>query len=91
MRPRRTAGSGGLVAGQDPKWGAGPLLLGGPRGGRAIDPEALLACYEGHVPKWWLPDAVLTVAELPHTATGKLNKLVLRAQYGQHFVKTAAA
>ncbi len=80
-----------IIAAQHPKWDERPLLLVVPREGRTIDPEALLACYEGHVPKWWLPDAVLTVAELPHTATGKLNKLVLRAQYGQHFVKTAAA
>ena len=50
--------------------------------GETIDAAALLASYDGKVPKWWLPDAVLVVEELPHTATGKLNKLALRALYG---------
>jgi acyl-CoA synthetase (AMP-forming)/AMP-acid ligase II len=35
----------------------------------------------GKVAKWWLPDDVLMLEELPHTATGKLNKLALRARY----------
>ncbi len=52
------------------------------RPGETIDAGALLASYAGQVPKWWLPDAVLVVDELPHTATGKLNKLALRALYG---------
>ncbi len=79
-----------IIAATHPKWDERPLLLVVAKDGRTIDHAALLSSYEGHVPKWWLPDAVLTVAELPHTATGKLNKLALRMQYGQHFLKTAA-
>ena len=60
------------------------LLLVVPREGRTIDSVALLGSYDGQVPKWWLPDAVLVVGELPHTATGKLNKLALRNSYGRH-------
>ena len=60
-----------------------------PKEGASIDPQALLASYAGQVPKWWLPDAVLVVPELPHTATGKLNKLALRTQYGQHLMQNA--
>jgi fatty-acyl-CoA synthase len=37
--------------------------------------------YAGKVPKWWLPDAVVVVPELPHTATGKLMKTTLRTRY----------
>jgi fatty-acyl-CoA synthase len=40
----------------------------------------LLALYEGRVAKWMIPDDVVFVAELPHTATGKLSKLTLRQQ-----------
>ena len=80
-----------IIAAHHPKWDERPLLLVVPKEGHSIDAEALLATFEGHVPKWWLPNGVLAVAELPHTATGKINKLALRTQYGQHFMQTAAA
>ena len=80
-----------IIAAVHPKWDERPLLLVVAKEGRTIDPAALLASYDGHIPKWWLPDGVLEVAELPHTATGKLNKLALRTSYGQHFLNTAAA
>ncbi len=67
-----------IIAALHPKWDERPLLLVVPKAGRTVDPAALLASYAGHVPKWWLPDEVWSVAELPHTATGKLNKLALR-------------
>ena len=79
-----------IIAAHHPKWDERPLLLVVPKEGTTIDAEALLASYVGHVPKWWLPDAVLVVPELPHTATGKLNKLTLRTQYGQYFLQNAA-
>ena len=80
-----------IIAAHHPKWDERPLLLVVPKAGHTIDPAALLASFDGHVPKWWLPDAVLILAELPHTATGKLNKLALRAEYGEHFLKSNAA
>ena len=79
-----------IIAAHHPKWDERPLLLVVPKEGRTIDAAAMLARYDGHVPKWWLPDAVLVVADLPHTATGKLNKLALRTRYGEHFLKSAA-
>ena len=79
-----------IIAAHHPKWDERPLLLVVPKTGKTIDPAELLASYSGHVPKWWLPDAVLVVDELPHTATGKLNKLALRTQYGQHLMQNAA-
>ncbi len=80
-----------IIAARHATWDERPLLLVVAKAGHTIDPAALLASYAAHVPKWWLPDEVLVVPELPHTATGKLNKLVLRTQYGQHFLQTAAA
>ena len=42
--------------------------------------------YEGKVAKWWLPDEVLVVPELPHTATGKLLKTSLRTRFKNHYL-----
>ena len=64
-----------------PKWDERPLLLVVPKAGRSLDPAAVMQVYEGKVAKWWLPDAVLVVEELPHSATGKLSKLSLRQKY----------
>ena len=79
-----------IIAAHHHKWDERPLLLVVPKEGRTIDPAGLLATYDGHVPKWWVPDGVLCVTELPHTATGKLNKLALRTRYGQYFLQTSA-
>ncbi|MEW5891121.1 MAG: long-chain fatty acid--CoA ligase, partial [Pseudomonadota bacterium] len=43
--------------------------------------DELLKFYEGKVAKWWLPDDVVFVDALPHTATGKLLKTRLREDY----------
>jgi acyl-CoA synthetase (AMP-forming)/AMP-acid ligase II len=73
-----------VVAAHHPKWDERPVLIVVPRQGRTIDAEDVLDVYAGKVPKWWLPDAVVVVAELPHTATGKLQKTTLRARYRDH-------
>ena len=62
-----------------------------PKPGRTVEPQAVLDVYEGKVAKWWLPDAILVVDELPHTATGKLLKTALRVRYKQHLVNRVAA
>jgi acyl-CoA synthetase (AMP-forming)/AMP-acid ligase II len=56
--------------------------------GREVTKEDLLAFYEGKIAKWWMPDDVLFVAELPHTATGKLSKLTLREQLKDYRLKS---
>ncbi len=63
-----------------PKWDERPLLVAVKKAGATVTGAELLAFYEGKVAKWWRPDAVLFVNELPHTATGKLSKLTLRQQ-----------
>jgi acyl-CoA synthetase (AMP-forming)/AMP-acid ligase II len=69
------------------RWQERPLLLVVPRDGRAIDTADLMKLYDGAVAKWWLPDAVLVVDELPHGATGKLNKLALRQKYQNYLLE----
>jgi fatty-acyl-CoA synthase len=64
-----------------PTWSERPVLFVVAKQGRAIDGPALLAFLEGKVAKWWIPDEVRVVAELPHTATGKVSKRTLRERY----------
>ena len=67
-----------------PKWGERPLLIVVPRAGQELGREGLLRSFEGKVARWWIPDDVVIVDELPHTATGKLHKLRLRERFGNH-------
>ncbi len=78
-----------IIAAKHPKWMERPLLLVVPREGRVIKKADILKLYDGTVAKWWLPDDVVVVPDLPHTATGKLNKLALRAQFGDHLLQSA--
>jgi fatty-acyl-CoA synthase len=75
-----------VIAAHHPKWDERPLLLVVARPGHSIDPAAVLGVYEGQVAKWWLPDEVLVLPELPHTATGKVLKTALRDRYRDHYM-----
>jgi len=74
-----------VVAARHPKWDERPLLLVVARPGHVVDPQSVLQLYQGQVAKWWLPDAVVVVEELPHTATGKLLKTELRGRYRDYY------
>ena len=80
-----------VVAARHPRWDERPLLIVVAKPGRHLDPATLLAMYDGQVAKWWIPDEVVVVDELPHTATGKLNKLVLRQQFRDFQLASVAA
>ncbi len=80
-----------VIAALHSKWDERPLLIVTAKPGQAVDPDALLAFYAGKVAKWWIPDAVLVVDQLPHTATGKLQKLTLRDRYRNHLLSAAPA
>jgi len=67
-----------------PKWDERPLLIVVKRPGAELTREQLLAFYDGKVAKWWVPDDVVFVDELPHTATGKLMKTALRERFANH-------
>jgi len=67
-----------------PKWGERPLLIVVRVAGSDLDREALLGWYQGKVAKWWIPDDVMFVDQLPHTATGKIKKTALRDQYSDY-------
>ncbi len=63
-----------------PKWDERPIVVAVKKPGQEVSRDELLKFYEGKIAKWWMPDDVVFVAELPHTATGKLSKLTLRQQ-----------
>ena len=64
-----------------PKWDERPIVVAIKKPGAEVTKEELLKFYEGKIAKWWMPDDVVFVAELPHTATGKLSKLTLRQKF----------
>jgi 3-(methylthio)propionyl---CoA ligase len=72
-----------------PKWDERPVLLAVKKEGQNVTKAELLAFLEGKVAKWWLPDEVLFVPSLPHTATGKLLKRQLRDDYSRLFIAAA--
>ncbi len=65
-----------------PRWSERPLLVvvRAP-GGDDLDETEMLCWFEGRIAKWWTPDAVQFVESLPHGATGKIQKIVLREQF----------
>jgi fatty-acyl-CoA synthase len=70
-----------------PKWDERPLLLIILKEGASASKEDILGYVSQHVAKFWLPDDIIFVDELPHTATGKLHKVPLREKYAQHLMK----
>ncbi|HEX8168062.1 MAG TPA: long-chain-fatty-acid--CoA ligase [Beijerinckiaceae bacterium] len=64
-----------------PKWDERPLLVVVPKQGREPKKDDLLAFMQGRIAKWWMPDDVVLVPEIPHTATGKIQKTALRDMF----------
>ncbi len=73
-----------VIGAVHPKWDERPLLVVIKKAGQDVTREDLIAFYEGKVAKWWIPDDVIFVDELPHTATGKLSKLQLRERLSDY-------
>ena len=72
-----------------PKWDERPLLVVVKKPGAEITKEELLGFFEGRIAKWQIPDDAVFVAEIPHTATGKTQKLKLREQFKDYKLPTA--
>ena len=74
-----------------PKWDERPLLLVVKANGAKVCADDVRDHLSKHVAKWWLPDAIEFVEELPHTATGKLSKKDLRDRFRDYRFANAAA
>jgi len=74
-----------------PKWDERPLLICVAAEGKNPTKEDLLSYLEGKIAKWWTPDDVVFVDEIPHNATGKILKRALREQFKDYVLPTASA
>jgi 3-(methylthio)propionyl---CoA ligase len=74
-----------------PKWDERPLLVIVLKKGETATKEEILGFMQGKIAKWWMPDDVVFVEEIPHTATGKIQKLALRKQFKDYRLPSAEA
>jgi fatty-acyl-CoA synthase len=77
-----------VIAVPHPKWDERPLLVAVKEEGSAVTKENVIEHLKGSLAKWQLPDDVIFVNELPHTATGKILKTTLREEYGDYKLPT---
>jgi fatty-acyl-CoA synthase len=71
-----------------PKWDERPLLVVVLKPGAAADKASILGFLEGRIAKWWMPDDVAFVPEIPHTSTGKIQKTALRDMFAGYRLPT---
>ncbi len=74
-----------------PKWDERPLLVVVLKPGQTATKQEILEFMEGKIAKWWMPDDVAFVDEIPHTATGKIQKRTLREAFSQYTLPTIEA
>ena len=80
-----------VIGVRHPHWDERPLLVVVLKEGQTASKSEMLAFLEGKIAKWWLPDDVAFVREIPHTATGKILKTKLREDFKDYVLPTAAA
>jgi fatty-acyl-CoA synthase len=74
-----------------PKWDERPLLVVVLKAGQSATRQEILGFLQGKIANWWMPDDVAFVDEIPHTATGKIQKITLRDRFKDYVLPTAAA
>ncbi len=70
-----------VIGAAHPKWDERPLLLVKLRDGESATREDYLAFLDGKIAKWWMPDDVVFVDDIPLGATGKIDKKLLRQRF----------
>ncbi|HYD47234.1 MAG TPA: 3-(methylthio)propionyl-CoA ligase [Terriglobales bacterium] len=73
-----------VIGVRHPKWDERPLLIVVRKPGSSIGREQILDYLRDKIAKWWMPDDVVFVEEIPHTATGKIQKTALRDKFKDH-------
>jgi fatty-acyl-CoA synthase len=71
-----------------PKWDERPLLLVQLKPGATADAKAMHDHLSGRIAKWWMPDEVVFLDEIPLGATGKVDKKALRAKFAERYAAT---
>jgi len=74
-----------------PKWDERPLLVIVLKKGEIATKDEIFGFMQGKIAKWWMPDDVVFVDEIPHTATGKIQKMVLRERFKDYQLPSAEA
>jgi fatty-acyl-CoA synthase len=74
-----------------PKWDERPLLVVVLKKDQTASKGEILGFMQNKIAKWWMPDDVVFVDEIPHTATGKIQKITLREQFQNYTLPTATA
>ncbi|MDE2561694.1 MAG: long-chain fatty acid--CoA ligase [Sphingomonadales bacterium] len=74
-----------------PRWDERPILIVVKKAGQDVSVDQLKAYLAEHVAKWWLPDAIEFVDEIPHTGTGKISKKDLRDRFHDYKLADTAA
>jgi fatty-acyl-CoA synthase len=72
-----------------PKWDERPLLIVVRKPACEPTKESVLKYMDGKIAKWWMPDDVVFIPEIPHTATGKIQKMALREMFRDYRLPTA--
>jgi fatty-acyl-CoA synthase len=80
-----------VIGVQHPKWDERPLLVVVLKKDQQAGKDEILGFMQGKIAKWWMPDDVAFVDEIPHTATGKILKTELRERFKDYRLPTAAA
>ena len=80
-----------VIGVRHPKWDERPLMVVVLKEGQSATKDEILGFLKGKIANWWMPDDVVFVGSIPHTATGKIQKTVLRDQFKEHVLPTAVA
>ncbi len=78
-----------VIGVKHPKWSERPLACVVVKPGEELTKEELLTYLDGRVAKWWLPDDVVFIDEVPKTSVGKFSKKTLRDQFADYALPTA--
>jgi fatty-acyl-CoA synthase len=72
-----------------PKWDERPLLVIVTKKGESTSKDDILGFMRGKIANWWMPDDVVFVDEIPHTATGKIQNTTLRERFKDYRLPSA--
>jgi acyl-CoA synthetase (AMP-forming)/AMP-acid ligase II len=67
-----------------PKWQERPLACVVLKPGEEAGRDEILGFLQGRVAKWWLPDEVVFIDEIPKTSVGKFSKKDLRDRFADY-------
>jgi fatty-acyl-CoA synthase len=78
-----------VIGVRHPKWDERPLLVVVAKPGESVCKDDILSYMDGKIARWWMPDDVVFIDEIPHTATGKIQKTTLRERFKDYRLPTA--